>query len=877
MQAVNHAIALSGTTLPFNYYVTHNKQGDRLLLDFLQESVMEVKDVLAEHGSPLYELLVDEILEPVNNGPYMTDIGLEFAKGLVEITAYENALMGAEDGNPVPIIKEMGTVYKIVIQLLSIPFVHTSMFTGIHVDYKDTYYNNAKLGGDRAVIASGFFALEPAERKLLLEKRNTRLVSDFENSKTNGNLKFSTIRKPVMEEPMYGEINNNLSTDMEQRIEQDQLAEKHRLERSGRIKRRMNQSAPRVSSTDAPLVRSIKTTEGFTDLDKLADIMGVEEDEPTANPDEVINEIESTFDDDDNDEFKEPEPEMTFSQMISQMKQSDSEPIGEKQMSRNVQIIDAATNRPMITEDGAVFIMREDLAPLPEIPVTHAVDGEYYIYDDRGNPVLDILLNDGGVIEYNHQTEDEYIRNLSRHTSRGRDNGRNFDRNYSQGDTPSNLYEERPRHPSRTGGRDEGGRNFSRGGQRQQPSELARPKVAGRFSRDKPAQVQQQVQHVEPEVIVEQVTVPVLKNSFPVETHQGAGYDCVLREDAPFMAVAGKGFPAKLGTLADEYQVLVGIDNDSNVVELLIEKDKYMDREKHLESFPAVTLGQHEGTVKEVTVFKETVTAKPIGVEFLDEVWSAVSVDEAKQIVGTLSHSKDKVFVTEIAINEFIPTTEITAEDAEAYNKILDKVNTEEMTTLDALLVLAKTCKKTHPSLYKWIDDKLTLAAGSVIRYTMDNPFPNVTLTDFVSCFEEVIDFFGNDSSAKMEFAAKLDKIVSSEIAIDVLTVTGDLTESEDDESDEVEGKEPVQEFSIVNNNKCNVLDLVGETVEIPVGRIRYLENSTTYRTLEGAFLSLGKGGTVPVSLYAVDGLGNFMNIYRAGAIGENPRFYRVS
>lgn len=871
MQAVNHAIALSGTTLPFNYHVSHNKQGDRLLLDFLQESVMEVKDVLAEHGSPLYELLVDEILEPANNGPYMTDIGLVFAKGLVEIAAYENALMGAEDHNPVPIISDMGMVYKIVIQLLSIPFVHTSMFTGIHTDYKDTYYNNAKLGGDRAVIASGFFALEPAERKLLLEKRNTRLVSDFENSKTNGNLKFSTIRKPVMEVPVYGDTDNNLSTDMEQRIEQDQLAEKHRLERSGRIKRRMNHSAPRVSSTDAPLVRSIKTSEGFTDLDKLADIMGVEEDEPTANPDEVINEIESTFDDD-NDEFKEPEPEMTFSQMISQMKQSDSEPIGEKQMSRNVQIIDAATNRPMITEDGAVFVMREDLAPLPEIPVTHANNGEYYLYDDRGNPILDILLDDGGVIEYNHRTEDEYIRSLSRRS--GRDNGRNFDRDYSQGNTPSNLYEERPRHPSRTGGRDGGGRNFSRDGRGQQPNELARPKVAGRFSRDKPAPVQQQVQHVEPEVIVEQVTVSVLKDSFPVETHQGAAYDCVLREDAPFAAVAGKGFPAKLGTLADEYQVLVGIDSDSNVVELLIEKDKYMDREKHLESFPAVTLGQHEGTVKEVTIFKETVTAKPIGVELLDEVWSAVSVDEAKQIVSTLSHSKDKVFVTEIAINEFIPTAEITSQDAEAYNKILDKVKSEEMTTLDALLVLAKSCQKTHPSLYKWIDDKLTLAAGSVIRYTLDNPFPNVTLTDFVSCFEEVIDFFGDDSSAKMEFAAKLDKVVSTEISIDVLTVTGELTESEDDESEE---KEPVQEFSVVNNSKCNVLDLVGETVEIPVGRIRYLENSTTYRTLEGAFLTLGKSGTVPASLYAVDGLGNFMHIYRAGTIGENPRFYRVS
>jgi len=849
--------------------LTPNRHADKELLWFAIQGINMARDMLYEVSSVLLEPFI-EISAPELDSPFMGEEGANFAKALIETVAYENAMLGATPENPLPILQHgIGIAGEIVIRLLSDILCRKP--NGLNgVNNPESYQAKARLAVEQAVKASQFFTLSKerrnqtyqdfhsriAERPSATVQGTTQVLSSLNHEQP---LQSITGRLTIPEETVaIDDYERGLFPDVVTTLAANDSAVLQAADNHHRASRIVEKKKIQTGDDNAivPKLKPLTLTNGIMDL--LAKSKPEEIIDTAALEEQAIYETTTL----DNTHSIEKETDMYQGNQNA------------------IQVMDVLYNRPILTQNNQPLVMNANEAP--KVPVTHAMNGqnmpEFMI---NGLPVL--MFNDSyngqsSWTEWTPQVEAQWIdygirngflNNPAPQPQAARPMGYREQQMAQARPAAGPVYQ--PVAATRPTGAYQSLSQHTEVSTEVPASAAMRQSIPAQQPATAP--VARPAAHNMASAITTQpvvVTTPsprdVLPGSYPVELHDGTVIYAVDAAQAPFRAVGNKGFPVQLGKMGQELCVIVGMDEDFNVYEVLIDKEKWMDREDHLGQFErAIRLESHEGTVAEIAVAEEEGTPKSFSVVLNDSIGTADGYKSMAAMELASAENDTELKLTKFEITRPIPAIAIPYGVLKRFVDTLATV--EETKDSDTPLYYSTVCvglmdelrELGNTSMFTFLDEVITHIALTAIRYRVSAPAPTATLTSFFESKDDIVSW-----AVERDINVELFNILEEELP----KYFSFLNETEaEDEEGAIEGAVTVQCLQ-------PWVMAVDEDEVVPLGRITYGSFPSLYRAIDGAFAKL-TGNDTSSTITVVTQKGEILEMLRVG--DRIPCYYCTS
>ncbi|QAX95996.1 hypothetical protein [Vibrio phage vB_VmeM-Yong XC32] len=880
--------------------LTPVRQADGVLCDYICQGVNAMADTLYEYGSPLIDVY-EAIKEPDMHSPFTSPEGLLFSKQLIQTVAYENLMLGADEQHPTPILQnDLSFPAEIAIRILSDIFVRKpALFSGIAPEYKAQYTERARLGQEQAAKALAFFSLSVQERNETYERFNGQLRERQDTSSltlsdvANGNIGTLPKTLEIPEEPM-----ENLDPSVQAAIDEAERREQNKADKAFRARKIQSQRRIGVSSenTVAAPTGNTAPVKRVTALEAMSNLLDMEP-EPVRTPEP------DTFDDGmDNlgagyaePEFVEQEdsvldqrksnlPKRNLGVSSATTNKEETTMYNHNQQPRLVEVYCAEARVPMVCRDGSPFLLADNF--LPKVAVIHAQDNGQLMFLPNGQPLL--IFNDAypgyqpNFVEWNPEIEAQWIEygianNLLNPAEFGGTQAPAPSKPayvYSStqgnaGTTPaaqSKPYQANPAYSqapapaaaeptSMTSARRTRGQR--RMAEKQAPYSASQPTPQNAHA---------------PAPAVETKVISLLENSVPLTLNDGTVIHVVERTQTGLRADAGSTFASDLGIYKEEKTVVVGHDDEGSVYEVLIDKEKWMDREAHLGQFErTLRLEEGEGTAEDLAEFTEQGLPKAFAVEFSENKGLASDWGELGRLALVADEKSESIEIHRFTL-ETVPTMtdipeellavyreqcELAAQQAEARDTD-EEYEGDDVYVSQSFIQLMKALKDSgKTSAFRYCDAIFTKLIVESLRYRISSPIPTCTLTSFYADHASVIEWAHGE-----EVAGELQEIIETELV--------GLTNFSNSNGDE--------EGSIHITERTRDLHVVVAAVEesIPLGRLSYDADRTLYRTLSGTFKELRAKQVEDNYFHVVTHAGEIVEVLAVGSPAA-PKFFAVA
>lgn len=868
--AVKYGLAINNGYLGPTMRLTPLKQADKELLTFTILGLTYARDMLHEVSSILVDAFI-EISEPEFHSPFTSEEGASFAKALIETVAYENAMLGATQENPLPILqKGIGVPAEIVIRLLS--DIQCRKVGGLdNVVNSSSYTTKARLAVEQAQKASEFFTLSAHRRAETYRDFHSRMAEKPPETISAPTQVLSSLNGNNALEHVTGVLKISETTvaidDYEKGLFPDVAKQMEGNERSLQVAADQHHRAAKlVESKKVSVNDDVAIKPKLKPLTFAETLKGLV---PPEEPKDFLNE----------EALEQQAIHETETQPTQTLKEKETDMYSNA--SQATQVFDELHRRPIMMQNGQPLMLNAHEAP--KVPVTHAMTQSGPEYLPNGLPVL--LFNDSyngqpSWVHWSPEIESQWLDFGHRNgylrsgqpqvQSQAQPMGYRAQQAAGRAPQPNSVY--RPAMPQAAPGgyqtmqSDDTNVEVSASAALRRAASTA-PRAAA------PAASSAYAPATAPAMSASQSQAPatpsarsILEGSYPVEMHDGNVIYAVDVDKAGFRAKGANKFPDKLGKLEDEMTVIVGFDDDFDVYEILIDKEKWMEREEHLGQFErAITLESHEGTLTEVALAEETGAANPFSVTINDSIGIADGFMSMAAMELSNTEMETEFKLTKFELTRPIPAVaipiSILKEFTEAVVKVEETKDSDEplyftnvaMKLLDDLKTIGNTAMVT------FLDDIVTRIVLTAIRYRVSDPAPNATLSSFYESKDDVVEWaVGRDINIELFncLEEELPKYFNLLNEVD----------KEDDDDDAIQSLITTQVLS-------PWVMAVDEDGDVPLGRITYGSYSSLYRAIDGAFAKL-KDVEKTSTILVITQKGEILEILRKG--GRIPYYYCI-
>lgn len=336
-----------------------------------------------------------------------------------------------------------------------------------------------------------------------------------------------------------------------------------------------------------------------------------------------------------------------------------------------------------------------------------------------------------------------------------------------------------------------------------------------------------------------------------VQLHDGSVVNCALRKDASFRPLDVNAFADNLGDIEENFSVLITMVGDK-AFEILVEKEKLMDRDAHVNNGRPprpIVLEENEGTPQQLAVREEKDTSRPYTVELHnDELIDACTVEDVMNVALRASQNKGSIMMYRFEAQDYPMSGPTPKSFIQAYTD-LDR---EKYCEADALLGLLQKLKANPvPGLQAYLNEALAEWCQTTIRYRLSEQFPSLKTDHFMDDFKEMTEFLRKKGLDK-EFTTLITKEMGEFFN---LSMNGDDLENEE-----------TLDCIVKNAISGYVVTLPEETAAIPRGRIEFDKLPMLYRTLEGAYKTKATADNNSDWMYVATAAGQLLKVVRTGS-----------